>query len=107
MPSRFQRLSDFATTCQERVFDRFPDVPVYGHFKIFESVEVLELRDVAPSFGALGAFYNLAENHLENFISGLRKLWAERCAEVTKGQAGKGGPNSHGEASSLHCSDLK
>ena len=84
----FQRLSDFATTCQERVFDRFPDVPVYGHFKIFESVEVLELRDVAPSFGALGAFYNLAENHLENFISGLRKRWAERCAEVTKGQAG-------------------
>ena len=38
----FQRLSDFATTCQERVF--------------------------------------------ESFISGLRKLWAERSAEVAKGQ---------------------
>ncbi|OLP42244.1 hypothetical protein AK812_SmicGene48772, partial [Symbiodinium microadriaticum] len=82
----FQRLSDFATTCQERVFDRFPDIPVYRHFNIFESVEPLELRDVAPSFEALGTFYNLAENHLESFISGLRKLWAERSAEVAKGQ---------------------
>ncbi|CAE7312112.1 unnamed protein product [Symbiodinium sp. KB8] len=82
----FQRLSDFATTCQEHVFDRFPDVPVYGHFNMFESVEALELRDVAPSFEALGTFYHLAENHLESFLSGLRKLWAEQSAEVAKGQ---------------------
>ena len=87
----FQRLSDFATTCQEHIFDRFPDVPVYGHLNMFESVEALELRDVAPSFEALGTFFHLAENHLESFLSGLRKLWAERSAEVAKGQAGNYG----------------
>ena len=73
-----RRLSHFATACQERVFDRFRDIPTYRHFLIFE--------DVAPSFTSLEEFHNLAGEDLANFISGLRKLWAERSAEVAKGQ---------------------
>ena len=82
----FRRLSDFATACQERVFDRFRDIPACRHFVIFESTTTLGLRDVAPSFAVLEEFHNLAGEDLANFISGLRKLWAGRSAEVAKGQ---------------------
>ena len=79
------RISSFATTCEAKLMERFPDLPHYEHFLIFESSEpeVPQAR-LAAAFESMADFYKLAGQEREDTVAGLRQLWAARTSVLAR-----------------------
>ena len=57
----FKRLSAFSEACQEKVFDRFPNVAVYAHFSSLLEVTDARARLPLEHVSGLASFYQVPE----------------------------------------------
>ena len=73
----FKRLSAFSEACQEKVFDRFPNVAVYAHFSSLLEVTDARARLPLEHVSGLASFYQVPEESRDDYVAGWRRLWAE------------------------------